>query len=181
MPGVLITTSQAVSAASPPSPVASTGRPPGPSVGGWSSTSTGSARGVAGLRRLACPSPPGPHPPAWTPFRSDQQIIGRIGIRDPVVAGRGEPRPDGGLVGRGELGGQRLQERGTRPVRPPGRQHRRRPALADLAHALERLARRRGPEQRPEPVGERGIGQRLPAAPHLPPAPPPPPPPPTPA
>src|SRR5215470_17783909 len=161
MPGVLITTSQVVSAASPPSPVASTGRPPGPSAGGWSSTSTGPVPSVASLRRLACPSTPRPHTPAWTPFRSDQQIIGRIGIRDPVLADRAEQGFDGGLVGRGELRGQRLQERGARPVRPPGREDRRRPALADLAHALERLARRRGPEQRPEAAGERGVVERL--------------------
>src|SRR5207248_936696 len=107
--------------------------------GGWSSTSTGYAPSASSWRRFACPSTPRPHTPARAPRRSDQEIVGRIRIRDPVLADRAEQGFDGGLAGRGELGGQRLQERGGRPVRPPRREHRRRQALADLALALERL------------------------------------------
>src|SRR6516164_9787018 len=106
MPGVLTTTSQAASAASPPPPVARTGRPPGPSAGGRSSTSTGSVPSAVSLRRLACPSRPRPQIPAWTPRRSDQQIIGRVRIRYPVLADRPEQRLDGGRVGGRELRGQ---------------------------------------------------------------------------
>src|SRR6516164_10843227 len=119
MPGLLTTTSQAARASSPPPPVARTGRPPGPSAGGLSSTSTGSAPSAASLRRLASPSTPRPHTPVRTPRRSDQEIVGRIRIRDPVLTDRAEQGFDGGLAGRGELRGQRLQERGAGTVRPP--------------------------------------------------------------
>src|SRR5262245_5615063 len=117
MPGLLTTTSQAARASSPPPPVARTGRPPVPPAGGLSSTSTGSAPSASSLRRFACPSTPRPHTPARAPRRSDQEIVGRIRIRDPVLADRAEQGFDGGLVGRGEFNGQRLQERGARPVR----------------------------------------------------------------
>src|SRR5215470_4866508 len=137
MPGVLTTTSHAARASSPPPPVASTGRPPGRSAGGWSSTSTGSTPSAASLRRFACPSTPRPHTPARAPRRSDQEIVGRIRIRDPVLADRAEQGVDGRLVGGRELRGQLVQEGGARPVGPPGREHGGGPALADLAHALE--------------------------------------------
>src|SRR5262249_40451721 len=94
MPGDLITTSQAVSAASPPSAVAGTGWPSGPGPDGRSSTSTGEAPSVASLRRLAVPSTPSPQTPARAPRRSDQQIASLPISPRPSPAP--PPRPRGG-------------------------------------------------------------------------------------
>src|SRR5690349_6816278 len=130
MPGDLTITSQRASAASPPPPVASTGCPATRAAGGRSSTSTGVTPSVASLPRLARPSTPRPHTPTDRPRSSDQEIVGRISIRDEVRAERAEQR-----VGRGELAGQaveftgqRLEQPGLGPVRALGGQRRGGPA-----------------------------------------------------
>src|SRR5450432_474019 len=98
MPGDLTTTSQWVRAASPLSEVANTGSPPTSPGGGRSSTSTGSTPMVRRRARFAAPSTPRPQTPTRAPRRSDQEILGRIAVRDEVVADGPEQ-----LVGAGEV------------------------------------------------------------------------------
>ena len=88
MPGDLTTTSQCLSAARPLSAVANTWRPSTSPGGGRSSTSTGSTPSVRSRARLAAPSTPRPQTPTRAPRRSDQQILGRIAVRDEVIAHR---------------------------------------------------------------------------------------------
>src|ERR1700733_49868 len=170
MPGDLITTSQAARAARPPPEVGSTGRPSAPPAGGQSSTSPGSRPREMSVRRLARPSTPRPHtptwprasaPPGWPPRasarRSDQEIVGRIGIRDEVVAERAEQLGRGGQPRQAvQLRGQYLEQLAAGPVGPLRGEQRRSPALADLAHALERLAGGGGAERGTELVGQAG-------------------------
>src|ERR1700722_4005028 len=155
MPGDLITTSQAARAARPPPEVASTGRPSAPPAGGRSSTSTGSRPREMSVRRLARPSTPRPHtptwprasaPPCWPPpapaRRSDQEIVGRIGIRDEMAAERAEQLGRGGQPRQAvQLRCQYLEQLGASPVGPLRGEQRRSPAFTDLTHALERFAR----------------------------------------
>ena len=100
MPGDFTTTSQCISAASPLSPVANTGSPDTSPGGGWSSTRTGSTPRVSSRAILAVPSTPRPQTPTRAPRRSDQQIFGRIAIRDEVLADGREQLGGGGQVGR---------------------------------------------------------------------------------
>src|SRR5580704_1853537 len=171
MPGDLITTSQLARAARPSPEVASTARPSTPPAGGWSSTSTGWRPSEVSAARLARPSTPRPQRPTWPPAspprswpagparRSDQEIVGRIGIRDEVAAERAEQLGRGGQLGQAvQLRGQDLEELGAGPVGPLRGEQRRGPALADLAHALERLAGGGGAEQGTELVGQPGAG-----------------------
>src|SRR5580692_3334365 len=154
MPGDLITTAQPARAARPPPEVASTGRPSAPPSGGRSSTSTGSRPRAMTVRRLARPSTPRPHTPTWPRAsgprswpagwarRSDQEIVGRIGIRDEVVAERAEQLSRGGQRRQAvQLRGQYLEQLGAGPVGPLRGEQRRSPAFTDLTHALERFAR----------------------------------------
>src|ERR1700691_168715 len=154
MPGDLITTAQAARAARPPPAVASTGRPSAPPAGGRSSTSTGSRPRETSVRRLARPSTPRPHTPTWPlasppadppgcpARRSDQEIVGRIGIRDEVAAERAEQLSRGGQLRQAvQLRGQYLEQLGAGPVGALRGEQRRSPAFTDLTHALERFAR----------------------------------------
>src|SRR5262245_25590976 len=146
MPGDFTTAAQPARASRPPASVASTGpstsrTPPG--GGGRSSTGTAVARSVASLARVARPSTPRPHTPTRAPARSDQQIFGRVRIGDVV---RSERPPQAGDLGVGGGQGQvtealveRPQHGRPGPVRAPGGQHDRGPALADVADALPRL------------------------------------------
>src|SRR5450755_658603 len=159
MPGDFTTTSQWVRAARPLSEVANTGSPSTSPGGGRSSTSTGSTPRVRSRARFAAPSTPRPQTPTRAPRSSDQEILGRITVRDEVFADWPEQ-----LRGRREighpryLGGKSLQQAGARAVRPSGREQGGGAAFPDLTHALERLAVRQGPEQRPELAGQRVVG-----------------------
>src|SRR6185437_14823515 len=169
MPGDFTTTSQCLSAASPLLAVANTWRPSTSPGGGRSSTSTGSTPSVRSRARLATPSTPRPQTPTRAPRRSDQQILGRIAVRDEVVADRPEQLGGIGQVGQaGELGGKLLQQAGAGAVRPPRREQHGSAALADLADALPGLGVGQRPGQGAEPGGKRlggiGVGQRLGAA-----------------
>src|SRR5262245_805664 len=163
MPGVLITTSQRVRASSPSPPVACTGRPSTPPSGGRSSTSTGSTPSASSLRMEARPSTPSPHTPTVRPRRSDQEIAGRVGIGDAVVAHGVAERLDG--VGGRQPVAELLDEGGedgrSGPVGTGGGERDGGPALVDLADALPRLERTRRVDERLEPREQRRVGQRL--------------------
>src|ERR1700733_2408040 len=119
MPGALTTTSQCSRAARPLSAVAKTGRPSTSCGGGGSSTSTGSTPIMSSRARLAVPSTPRPQTPTRAPRRSDQQIFGRITVRDEVLAYR-QQQLRGILQIRqaGDLEGELLEQAGSGAVGP---------------------------------------------------------------
>src|SRR5262245_17002952 len=171
MPGAFTTTSHRARASRPPVPVATTGRPsgPSPSGGGRSSASTGSTPSAASLRTLARPSTPSPHTPTAWPARSAQEIGGGVGIGDEVGAGRPEQRID--RLRRGQAIAQPLDQgaehRRVRPVGPLGGQDHGGPALVDVADALPRLGRPGRVDQRLERGQQAEVVERLPAGEHL--------------
>src|SRR6185437_1355177 len=173
MPGVLMTTSHAASAARPPSAVAITPL----SAPGLSSTRTGSTPSARSLRSEACPSLPRPQTPTRAPARSDQPSLGRVMLSFPGFSSFGERvsrghevRPDGVLHGRdlgwrrcvraaGDLRRELLQQGGALAVGSRGGQDYGGAALVDLADALERLGARA--EERGELRLELGLAERL--------------------
>src|ERR1700735_5180152 len=115
MPGALTNTSQGSRAARPLSAVAKTGRPSTSRPGGRSSTSTGSTPIISSRATLAVPSMPRPQTPTRAPRRSDQQIFGRIAVRDEVLADRQQQLRGVLQIGQaGDLDGQPLQQARSR-------------------------------------------------------------------
>ena len=155
MPGLLITTSQAAGRSRPPRIGGQTSRPSESLArgAGVSSTRTGSMPMDCRRRRLAVPSTPSPQMPTDALVSADQEIRGRIAIRN-VVGSDGRQRsrsppeqiaarswrrwPSDNDSSSGEpcaIGtGCRRTERG--------------PALAHVAHALEGLVVGVEPQQR---------------------------------
>src|SRR6202050_4359547 len=139
MPGLLSTTSQLVSAASPPAAVATTSRPSRLGDAGASSTSTGATPRERSRRMLARPSTPSPQTPTDASASADQEIGWRIAIRDQVGAARGKDGRRIDAAGGGRLGfaAEPLQQRRAGAVGPLRGQAQGGPALVDVAHALE--------------------------------------------
>ena len=121
MPGLLTTTSQRCSAASPPSPVARISAPSSAGAAGSSSTSTGSRPMDRSRRMLACPSTPSPQTPTDASASADQEIGRRIAVRNAMGAPR--LQEGGGVGGRvvAQLGAQLRQETRRRRGLPAAR------------------------------------------------------------
>ena len=148
-------------------------------AGGLSSTRTGSTPSARSLRRDALPSRPSPQTPTRAPRRSDQPSLGRtsraMSAQDHSAARAAGTKlaPTGrrmasisawvGASGRPLISAASCCRSGAAgPVRPPGGEHDRRPALVDLADALERLGARA--EQRLELRRQLRVVERLAAA-----------------
>src|SRR5580658_7455020 len=159
MPGLLITTSQRVSASSPPAPVARTSIPSSAGATGASSTSTALRPMDCNRRTLACPSTPSPQTPTDASASADQEIGRRITIRYSM----GTPRlqQGGGVGGRGvpQLGAQPRHDLGVGAVRSSCRQHDGGPTFVGVPDTLEGLDARAQAQQGPEALLVAGVLQ----------------------